>query len=79
MTYVINNGVTTSPVNTPSIGSIENNNLSGDNSANYDLPNIVNPVTISAEEQLINVFGGCTNVRDVAFTLIDIVIIKIWH
>ena len=74
MTYVINNGVTTSPVNTPSIGSIENNNLSGDNSANYDLPNIVNPVTISGEEQLINVFGGCTNVRDAAFTLIDIVI-----
>ena len=74
MTYAINNGVTTSPVNTPSIGSIENNNLSGDNATNYDLPNIVNPVTISGEEQLINVFGGCTNVRDAAFTLIDIIV-----
>ena len=74
MTYVINNGVTTSPVNTPSIGNIENNNTSGNNSGNYGLPNIVNPVTISGEEQLINVFGGCTNVRDAAFTLIDIVV-----
>jgi len=74
MTYVINNGVTTSPVNTPTIGSIENNNLSGNNTTKYDLPNIVNPVTISGEEQLINVFGGCTNVRDAAFTLIDIIV-----
>ena len=74
MTYAINNGVTTSPVNTPSIGSIENNNLSGNNTTNYNLPNIVNPVTISGEEQLINVFGGCTNVRDAAFTLIDIIV-----
>jgi hypothetical protein len=74
MTYVINNGVTGSPVNTPSIGSIENNNTSGNNSNNYGLPNVINPQTISSEEQLINVFGGCTNVRDAAFTLVDIIV-----
>jgi hypothetical protein len=74
MTYVINNSVTSSPVNTPSIGSIENNNTSGNNSNNYGLPNVINPQTISGEEQLINVFGGCTNVRDAAFTLVDIIV-----
>ena len=74
MTYVINNGVTVTPVNNPSIGSIENNNTSGNNSSNYGLPNVINPQTISGEEQLINVFGGCTNVRDAAFTLVDIIV-----
>jgi len=74
MTFVINNGNTNAPVNTPDIGSIENNNESGDNAAKYNLGNIVSFVPISGEEQLTTPFGGCTNVRDASFTLLDIVI-----
>ena len=74
MTFVINNGRTGAPVNTPDIGTIENNNESGANDTKYNLPSIVNFVTISGEEQLTSTFGGCTNVRDAAFTLLDIVI-----
>ena len=74
MTFVINNGNTNAPVNTPDIGSIENNNESGDNAAKYNLGNIVPFVPISGEEQLTTPFGGCTNVRDASFTLLDIVI-----
>ena len=81
MTYVINNGRTSTPVNTPDIGSIENNNESGANDTKYNLNPIVNFVPISGtgdgitgEEQLTNALGGCTNVRDAAFTLLDIVI-----
>jgi len=74
MTYVINNGKTGSPVNTPSIGALVNNNTSGDNTTSYGLSNIVTFTAITGEEQLIDTFGGCTNVRDAALTLTDIII-----
>jgi len=69
MQYVINNGVTGSPVNTPALGTIRNGNYTW-----TDFTSQINPTLITGEEQLINVFGGCTNVRDAAFTLIDIVV-----
>ena len=57
--YVINNGVTIAPVNTPALGSIIN-------TSGYS------PVLISNEEQLINTTNGCTNVVNAANTLFDI-------
>ena len=60
MTYIINNGQTSSPVNTPQLGSIVNGGG-------------FTPTLISGEEQLINVSGGCANVISASHTLLDIV------
>jgi len=60
MTYIINNGQTGSPVNTPQIGAIVN-------SGGFS------PKLITGEEQLVNVSGGCANVVSASHTLLDIV------
>ena len=60
MTYIINNGQTGAPVNTPQLGAIVNGGG-------------FTPTVIANEEQLINVSGGCANVISASHTLLDIV------